>query len=76
MPSLAPSSHQAMSSAMVSQQARKKSVLDDEYGRAARNRGRLHHNVTLKLVGNGLVREVGSGPQDPKRRYFLATHHH
>lgn len=27
-----------------------------------------------RLVGNGLVREVGSGPQDPKRRYFLATH--
>jgi len=29
-----------------------------------------------RLVGNGLVREVGSGPQDPKRRYFLARHHH
>lgn len=29
-----------------------------------------------RLVGNGLVREVGSGPQDPKRRYFLAKHHH
>ncbi len=28
------------------------------------------------LVGNALVREVGSGPQDPKRRYFLARHHH
>jgi predicted HTH transcriptional regulator len=27
-----------------------------------------------RLVGNGLVREVGSGPQDPKRRYFLATY--
>ncbi len=25
-----------------------------------------------RLAGNGLVREVGSGPQDPKRRYFLA----
>jgi predicted HTH transcriptional regulator len=25
-----------------------------------------------RLVGNGLVREVGSGPQDPKRCYFLA----
>ena len=24
-----------------------------------------------RLVGNGLVREVGSGSQDPKRRYFL-----
>lgn len=26
----------------------------------------------VKLVGHGLVREVGSSPQDPKRRYFRA----
>jgi ATP-dependent DNA helicase RecG len=26
------------------------------------------------LVGRGLVREIGTGPQDPKRRYFLAEH--
>ena len=26
----------------------------------------------LKLVERGLVREVGTSPQDPKRRYFLA----
>lgn len=25
-----------------------------------------------RLVGNGLVREIGTGPQDPKRRYFLS----
>jgi predicted ArsR family transcriptional regulator len=25
-----------------------------------------------RLVGNGLVREIGTGPQDPKRRYYLA----
>ena len=25
-----------------------------------------------RLVGRGLVREIGTGPQDPKRRYFLA----
>jgi len=29
-----------------------------------------------RLVGNWLVREVGSLPQDPKRRYFLARNHH
>ena len=23
-----------------------------------------------KLVGRGLVREIGTGPQDPKRRYY------
>ena len=25
-----------------------------------------------RLVERGLVREIGSGPQDPKRRYFRA----
>ena len=25
-----------------------------------------------RMVGRGLVREIGTGPQDPKRRYFLA----
>jgi DNA-binding MarR family transcriptional regulator len=25
-----------------------------------------------RLVGRGLVREIGTGPQDPRRRYFLA----
>ena len=29
-----------------------------------------------RLVGNGLLREVGTGPQDPKRRYFSASLHH
>ena len=28
-----------------------------------------------RLVGNGLLREVGTGPQDPKRRYFIASIH-
>lgn len=26
-----------------------------------------------RLVGNGLLREVGTSPQDPKRRYFLTN---
>ncbi len=25
-----------------------------------------------RLVGRGLVREIGTGPQDPQRRYFSA----
>ena len=29
-----------------------------------------------RLVGNGLLREVGTGPQDSKRRYFSASLHH
>lgn len=28
-----------------------------------------------RLVGSGIVREVGSGPQDPKRRYFIGKLH-
>jgi predicted HTH transcriptional regulator len=27
-----------------------------------------------RMVGRGLVREIGTGPQDPRRRYFLAEH--
>lgn len=29
-----------------------------------------------RLVGTGIIREVGTGPQDPKRRYFIANSHH
>jgi ATP-dependent DNA helicase RecG len=29
-----------------------------------------------RLVGTGLVRELGTGPQDPKRRYFIAGSRH
>lgn len=36
----------------------------------------LSHRATrtrlARLVGRGLVREIGTGPQDPQRRYFLA----
>ena len=27
----------------------------------------------IGLIGLGFVREVGTGPQDPKRQYFLAS---
>jgi ATP-dependent DNA helicase RecG len=27
-----------------------------------------------KLVGRGLLREIGTGPQDPQRRYFKVEH--
>lgn len=27
----------------------------------------------VRLVERGLVREVGTSPQDPKRRYFLSS---
>lgn len=25
-----------------------------------------------RMVGRGLLREIGTGPQDPKRRYYLS----
>jgi DNA-binding Lrp family transcriptional regulator len=27
----------------------------------------------IRLIDRGLVREVGAGPRDPKRRYFRST---
>ena len=27
----------------------------------------------LKLIDRGLVREIGTGPNDPKRRYFVVA---
>ncbi|WP_239335613.1 helix-turn-helix domain-containing protein [Frankia sp. CiP3] len=27
----------------------------------------------IRLIGRGLIREVGTGPRDPKRRYFRST---
>ena len=49
--------------------------------RAARARGwqriartpRAARTRFASLVERGLVREIGSNPQDPKRRYFRAT---
>lgn len=39
--------------------------------RIARTR-RATRTRLAALVGRGLVREIGSGPRDPKRRYYLA----
>ncbi len=36
---------------------------EDDRAHAARTR-------LARLVGSGLLRELGTGPQDPKRRYF------
>jgi len=33
---------------------------------------RATRTLLARLVGRGLVREIGTGPQDPRRRYFLA----
>jgi predicted HTH transcriptional regulator len=41
-------------------------ILIDRTPRATRTR-------LARLVGSGLLREIGTGPQDPKRRYVLST---
>jgi predicted HTH transcriptional regulator len=41
-----------------------------EIAKAVRLTPRATRTRLAKLVGLGLVREVGSGPQDPKRRYY------
>ncbi|MBI4881158.1 MAG: putative DNA binding domain-containing protein [Planctomycetes bacterium] len=40
--------------------------------RAIKLSSRATRTRLARLVGRGLVREIGTGPQDPRRRYFLA----
>jgi ATP-dependent DNA helicase RecG len=44
-----------------------------EIAHAIRLSPRATRTRLLQLVGRGLVREVGTSPQDPKRRYFLSS---
>jgi ATP-dependent DNA helicase RecG len=47
--------------------------LTSEIAHAIRLTPRATRTRLLRLVGRGLVREVGTSPQDPKRRYFLSS---
>lgn len=47
--------------------------LTSEIARAIHLTPRATRTRLLRLVGQGRVREVGTSPQDPKRRYFLST---
>jgi predicted HTH transcriptional regulator len=59
---------QAILARLTREQGRTTAEIATEIGRTPRaTRTRL-----AKLVARGLVREVGTGPQDPQRRYFLA----
>jgi len=40
------------------------------HGDRAHTTPRATRTRLIKLVEHGLLREIGSGPQDPKRRYF------
>jgi len=37
---------------------------------------RTTRSLLARLVARGLMSEVGTGPQDPQRRYFIATSYH
>ena len=47
-----------------------KGLLTSEIARTIELSPRASRTRLARLVGSGLVREVGTGPQDPKRRYF------
>jgi predicted HTH transcriptional regulator len=49
-----------------------KGLLTSEIARMIGLTPRATRTRLARLVGSGLVREVGTGPQDPKRRYFRA----
>jgi predicted HTH transcriptional regulator len=49
-----------------------KGLLTSEIAKAIGLTPRATRTQLARLVGSGLLREVGTGPQDPKRRYFHA----
>ncbi len=58
--------------AILASLARGKGRLTSEIAVAIALTPRATRTRLARLVGRGLVREIGTGPQDPKRRYFLA----
>jgi predicted HTH transcriptional regulator len=50
-----------------------KGLLTSEIAKAIGLTPRATRTRLARLVGSGLLREVGTGPQDPKRRYFHAA---
>jgi predicted HTH transcriptional regulator len=52
--------------------ARGKGMLTSEIAKAIALTPRATRTRLARLVGRGLVREIGTGPQDPKRHYFRA----
>ena len=58
--------------AIVDALARGKGLITSEIARKIRLTPRATRTRLARLVATGLVAEVGTGPQDPKRRYFRA----
>jgi ATP-dependent DNA helicase RecG len=49
-----------------------KGLITSEIAKAIRLTPRATRTRLVRLLAGGLVAEVGTGPQDPKRRYFRA----
>jgi predicted ArsR family transcriptional regulator len=56
--------------AIVKALAGGKGLLTSEISSAIRLTSRATRTRLARLVAGGLVRAVGTGPQDPKRRYY------
>jgi len=58
--------------AILARLADGKGRLTSEIAAAIGLTSRATRTRLARMVGRGLVRDIGTGPQDPKRRYFLA----
>jgi predicted HTH transcriptional regulator len=67
---IAPSSLDRTDQAIVEALAGDKGLLTSEIAREIRLTPRATRTRLARLAASGLVREVGTGPQDPKRRYY------
>jgi ATP-dependent DNA helicase RecG len=56
--------------AIVKALAAGRGLLTSELANAIHLTSRSTRTRLARLVAGGLVREVGTGPQDPKRRYY------
>jgi DNA-binding transcriptional ArsR family regulator len=56
--------------AILARLAGGKGLLTSEIAKTIALTPRATRTRLARLVGRGLVREIGTGPQDPKRRYF------
>ena len=59
--------------AIVEALAGGKGLLTSEIAAAIGLTPRATRTRLARLIGSGLLREVGTGPQDPKRRYFTVV---
>jgi predicted HTH transcriptional regulator len=58
--------------AIVDTLTKGKGLMTSEIAEAIDLTPRATRTRLARLVGSGLLREIGTGPQDPKRRYFRA----